>query len=300
MKKTVFMLIALLLLFGCKQKVSFGALPIRLDKSIPFTKGTVHFDDLEVRYLTVKDYLRKDNDDLVFFLHGFNNSEYEWVKAGGFGTLFYDTLKRHPDLPSTTVVSISLGGIFVFIDGAPMPYNADLEKLFVESMIPYFKKLCGKSGRVYFIGHSMGGFNSLTVSLRHPDIISGVAAISPYVAPISPFTEAFDKKGGELKMPGFQIKMLKNLLTGAYVTEDNWFRYNPFKLIETGKQFPYIAISDAENDLPGFEWSIDNFNDELTSRGIRHDFCKSPGDHNSTCDDLFVNFLSEISKSSGK
>ena len=146
------------------------------------------------------------------------------------------------------------------------------------------------------IGHSLGGYNSLTVSLRHPDVISGIAVISPYVAPISPFTDEFDRKGKELKMPSFQINMLKKLLTGAYVDEENWYRYNPFRLVEKGGNFPYIVLSDAVKDLPGFEWSIDNFNDLLEKKGVSHEFCKSAGDHDTTCKLFFSEFLEGISK----
>jgi pimeloyl-ACP methyl ester carboxylesterase len=297
MKRILPVVLSIFLLYGCKQTVNFGSKPAMIDKNISFEKGSIKFGEkiTETRYVTVSDQVRKDNNDIAFYLHGFGMSEYEWISKGGFGSLFYDTLRTNPDLPSMTVVSISLGGIFVFIDGAPEPYNADLDKLLITEIIPYFKKKYAKSGNVYLIGHSLGGFNSLTVSLRHPDIIKGIAVISPYVAPISPFTPEFDKKGRELKMPGYQIKMLKNLLTSAYINEENWYRYNPFQLVETGKEFPFIAISDAKSDLPGFEWSIDNFADLLEKKGVSHVFCKSEGDHNTTCKLFFNEFLTRIS-----
>jgi pimeloyl-ACP methyl ester carboxylesterase len=232
---------------------------------------------------------------MIIFLHGFNGTELDWVKDKGFGSLYYETLKANPELKSLPVVSISIGGIYVFEDGAPDPYNADLEQMFFNDIIPYFQKMLSVNNKVYLIGHSLGGFNSLSLSLRHPDKISGIAVISPYVAPISPFTDEFDKKGKELKMSDFQVKFLKTLLTGAYVTEKKWFEYNPFKLVESGKSFPYISISDAKNDLPGFEWSIDNFNALLDEKSIRHNYCKSSGDHNTACKDLFYEFLKNIS-----
>jgi pimeloyl-ACP methyl ester carboxylesterase len=288
----------LLVLTGCKKNIAFGQRPMVLDKDIKYEKGSVHFneDNLDVKYIVVRDHLRKDSDDgIVFYLHGFNRTEYEWVEDGGFGSLFYRTLKSNPDLKSYTVVSISLGGIFVFVDGAPSPYNADLEKMFFDRIVPYFREKLSKKDGIYLVGHSLGGYNSLTLALRHPDSISAIAVISPYVAPISPFTTRFDEKGKELKMTGFQIKMLKSLLTGAYSTEEKWDSYNPFMLAQTADKFPFISVSDAKNDLPGFEWSIDNFNAILEKKGARHSYCKSEGDHNSTCDDFFSDFLFTLS-----
>ncbi len=297
-KSLLLFLFFVVLISGCKKYIQPGIPPAHLDNDIKYKRGRVYFkkERLEVKYLYVKDYIRKDCPDIIFYLHGIYTDELEWVERNGFGTMFYNIIKENPEFKSFTVVSISLGGAYLFIQGAPYPFNADMETFFTGSIVPYFKKMLSKNGKVYLIGHSLGGFNSLMLSLRHPDMFPAIAVISPYVAPISPFTDAFDEKGRQLHMSDFQVKMLKNMLIHAFATEEKWDEYNPFKLLDKTGVYPYISLSDARNDLPGFEWSIDNFNEELVKHNVRHSFCKSGGSHDTACRKVFYDFLSEISK----
>jgi S-formylglutathione hydrolase FrmB len=298
MKKFILLsIISLIFLSGCRKLISEGEKPKSIQKEIPYKSGSTFFkeENLEVKYITVENFLKKDSNDIIFYLHGLNRTEFEWVEENGFGKNFYEVVKENPDIKSFTVVSISMGGVYLFIDGAPYPYSAVLESFFLNKIIPFFKQKYSKTGNVYLIGHSLGGFNALMVSLRHPDKVKAVSLISPYVAPISPFTKSFDEKGKELRMPLFQVMLLKFLLTNAFKNERKWEEYNPFKLIEKENNFPYISLSDSRNDLPGFEWSIDNFAGELERRGIEHSFCKSDGDHWSVCKKNFYNFLKKIS-----
>ncbi|MBN2547040.1 MAG: hypothetical protein JXB50_14660 [Spirochaetes bacterium] len=297
--KKKFLYIAFIFIFfvSCIKIIRQGVKPEIIDKTIPFEYGKYLIADekIMVKFAIVENFIKKDSDDIIFYLHGINRSELEWIEENGFGAMFYNVIKENPSLDSFTVISISLGGAFVFIEDAPFPYSANLESLFLNNIIPYFKNKYLKTGNVYLIGHSLGGYNSITISFRYPDKIKAIAVISPYVAPISPFSSDFDKKGTELNMPKLQVKILKTLLISAYESESKWFEYNPFMLIEKQDKFPYISISDAKNDLPGFEWSIDNFVKELEKNNIEHAYCKSEGDHRSTCKKIFYNFLEKIS-----
>jgi len=298
MKKILLLsIIFLFLLSSCKKFIQQGEKPAELDKEIPYKSGKVFFEEekLELKYVSVENYIRKDSDDIIFYLHGINRSELEWIEENGFGKMFYNVLKENPDLKSYTVISITLGGTYLFIEGAPSPYNTDLETFFFKKIVPYFKEKYSKKGNIYLIGHSLGGFNALILGLRNPDKIKAISVFSPYVAPISPFSKDFENKGKELKMPDFQVAVLKSMLTNAYKTEEKWNDYNPFVLLNKNTNFPYIALSDAKNDLPGFEWSIDNFNKELEKKRIEHSFCKSEGDHRTTCNYTIYNFLKKIS-----
>jgi len=299
MKKIFLILAFIALIFSsCVNIIQYGKNPEKLDKTIPYESGKyiVKEKNIAVNYAAVENFIKKDSEDIIFYLHGIGRSELEWVEENGFGSIFYNVIKENPNLKSFTVVSISLGAAYVFIENAPAPYSADLESLFLNNIIPYFKNKYSKFGKAYLIGHSLGGYNSITVSFRHPDKIPAITVISPYVAPISPFTKDFDKKGVELKMPKLQVNILKAMLTKAYGSESKWFEYNPFKLIEKQDKFPYISISNAKNDFPGFEWSIDNFTNELARKNIEHSYCKSEGDHNTTCKKNFYNFLEKISQ----
>ncbi len=295
----ILLLFFLLVFFNCKKIIIFGKNPKEIQEDIVFEKGKIYFKDerLELRYVITKESVEENkNNSIIFYFHGIYRNQLEWVEKNGFGKSYFDELKNKPDFKSYPVVSISLGSSFLFLKYLPAPYDADTESLFINKIVPYFKEKLNCNGKVYLIGHSMGGFNALTLSLRNPELFPVAVVISPYVAPISPFGEEFDKKGEELKMPKLQVKILKSTLTKAFQSEEEWYKYNPFKLVEKNNKFPFIIMSAATNDLPGFEWSIKDFDKLLTNKGIDHYFCDNPGDHRTTCKMLFNKFFEVISK----
>lgn len=288
----------LFLSLNCKKIIMFGKNPEGLEEDMTFEKGKIYFKEekLEVRYVITKEAVKEDiNNSIIFYFHGLYRNQLEWVEKNGFGKNYLDELKKNTLFKSFPVVSISLGRSFLFLKYLPAPYDADIESLFINKIVPYFKKKLDCNGKVYLIGHSMGGFNALTLSLRNPELFPVAAVISPYVAPISPFNEKFNEKGVELKMSKLQVKILKDTLTGAFLSEDEWYKYNPFKLAETNKKFPFIIMSAATNDLPGFEVSIKDFDKLLKDKGIDHYFCNIPGDHRTACGMMFNKFLETVS-----
>ena len=288
----------LIILIGCKKVVRFGEKPKELQADIAYEKGKIYFKEerLEVRYVITKELVKEDkSNNIIFYFHGFNRTELEWINKDGFGNIYYNELRKNSDFKSFPVVSISLGGTFLFLNYLPKPFDADTESLFINKIVPYFKEKLNSYGKVFLVGHSMGGFNALTLSLRNPELFPVITIISPYVAPISPFTDDFDKMGEKLKMPKLQVNMLKNILTKAFQSEEEWYKYNPFKLIEKNNNFPFIIMSTTTNDLPGFEASIKDFDKLLSENKIKHYFCDTPGDHNTTCKMLFFKFLEVIS-----
>ena len=196
------------------------------------------------------------------------------------------------------MISISLGGAFLFVEDAPYPYDADLESLFISTIIPYFQDLLNKHRHVYLIGHSMGGFNALMLALRNPSKFTCIATISPFVAPISPFSKEFEIRGKELRMSKFQIFMIKNMLTTAFETQEKWTKYNPFNLINNfdDNEYPFIILSSATNDLPGFAVSINGFSKLLDKKDFPYYYCEAEGDHKSICHNVFYKFLEKINR----
>lgn len=290
--------IFIMLFFSCGSKVRFGQKPNKLDPKIKFTHAVTNFppNSTQLRYLIVDSTDDRNTTDLIFYLHGLERTEYEWVEQNGFGSKFYSVLKEQPQFVKLPVVSISLAGSFLLIEDAPKPFDTNIESLFLKQIIPYFQKKLNRMGKVYLIGHSLGGFNSLMVSLRHPDLFTTIAIISPYTAPISPFnTKEFEAAGKKFKMSKFQIAFIKQLLTGAFGNEKKWNEYNPFALLEKDKKTPYIIMSSATKDLPGFEWAINEFDKALNEKNIPHTYCTVTGGHKDTCKKLFEEFLQRLS-----
>lgn len=297
LKHLYILCIFVLILFNCNY-FRFGLKPANLEKSIEFEKGQYVIKDkrLKVKYVITGKEENNSHDDIIFYFHGFGRSELEWVEENGFGKVYYDVIKSNPEFYSIPVVSISLGGTFLFVEDAPAPFSADIETLFIEEIVPYFQNKLNKKGNVYLIGHSMGGFNALMLSLRNPSLFRCITAISPFVAPISPYSDDFQKKGEELKMSKFQVNMSKKMLTFAFPTEKKWLEYNPFYLVEKyeDNEKPYIFLSSATEDLPGFSESIDEFSGLLKKARFDYNYCSSKGDHKSVCFNLFYGFLDFI------
>ena len=297
--KNFSIVLVLFILVSCYKLLVYGQNPEKLAEDMNYEQGFASFKDegIRLRYLITKWNVKDNtNNGIIFYFHGLGKNELEWVEEGGFGTIYHDMIINNSHLKSFPVVSITLGATYLFLNDAPAPYKMDMEEFFIQKIIPYFKEKLNCSGKIYLIGHSMGGYNTLTLSLRYPKMFPVITAISPYTAPISPFSDAFDKKGEELNMPKLQTAVLKKLLTNAYKTEENWDQYNPFVLIEKNKTFPYMIFSTAKNDLPGFEWSITNFSNVLEKKEIPHYFCKTEGDHKSVCKNIFLHFLEKISE----
>jgi len=287
-----------IIISSCSAKAGVTFISKRTDPSLISGKGQVLFSkNIRAKYIVTFYPEHKKTSDIIFYFHGLGKNELEWAEKDGFGRVYYETVTKG-NFSSPPVVSITLGPAYFFLEDAPAPYNTDLESLFIKEIVPYFQDTFNRKGKVYLIGHSMGGFNALTLSLRNPDKFHIIAAMSPYTAPISPFSKEFEEKGKELNMPNFQVNMLKMQLTNAFKTEKKWNEYNPFYLVEHKKYSnpPFIILSRATNDLPGFNWSINEFADLLNKKDIPNISCEASGDHRTSCGLVFKEFLNEISQ----
>ncbi|MFZ2956929.1 MAG: alpha/beta hydrolase [Candidatus Ozemobacteraceae bacterium] len=50
-----------------------------------------------------------------------------------------------------------------------------------EAFSEIIRKLCG--GKAYVIGYSLGAFTALKIAIKHPELVSGLGLIAPYVVP---------------------------------------------------------------------------------------------------------------------
>jgi pimeloyl-ACP methyl ester carboxylesterase len=113
---------------------------------------------------------------LVISLHGFGGNH-----ASGVGIPLVQTLAaRHNGraLKPMAVVAVDGGGLY----WNPHPGDNPMAML-VDEVIPMCQRLgLGRSqGGIATIGISMGGYGSLLLAEKHPQLISAVAAISPAV-----------------------------------------------------------------------------------------------------------------------
>ncbi|HNZ27930.1 MAG TPA: alpha/beta hydrolase [Spirochaetota bacterium] len=298
LRDAAFCFIILICFTACQKIFLEGLRPGKIDKSINYDRGTLQFDEekIKLRYIIAKNVIKNDNPcDFIIYLHGIGRTELDWVDEKSFGKRYYLLLKQNPQLKELPVVSISFGFVYVIYNEAPEPFKADLEHLFINEIVPYFRKELKCNGKIHLIGHSLGGFNALTLSLKYPDVFSNVLAISPFIMPFSPFNEEEYRnslRGLGLRDPSMYA--YQYWIKEAYKDEKNWNNYNPYCIIDNKVKKPLIFLSSAANDYPGFSEFISCFVDKLEKNNVAFFYDRSEGPHKSVSDSLYLSFLRSI------
>ncbi|MBP7553069.1 MAG: alpha/beta fold hydrolase [Spirochaetes bacterium] len=295
---TIFYLTIIICFTSCQKIFLEGLRPGKIDKTIAYNRGNLEFNEekLNLRYIITKNVLKQDDTgDFIIYFHGIGRTELDWVDEKSFGKRYYLLLKQNPQFKELPVVSISFGFVYVIYNEAPEPFNADLEYLFINKIVPYFREELKSYGKIHLIGHSLGGFNALTLSLKYPDIFSNVLAISPFIMPFSPFNEEeYRNSLSSLGLKDPSMYAYQYWIKEAYKEEKNWNNYNPYCIIDNEVKKPLIFLSSATNDYPGFSEFISCFVDKLEKNNVAFFYDRSEGPHKSVSDNLYLNFLRSI------
>ena len=117
---------------------------------------------------------------VVYLLHGYTDNESGWIQFGGIN-LAADRAIAEREIPPMIIVMPD-GGVTFYINDAANKVR--YEDMFVKEFIPFIdatyrtrpaKEFRGISGL------SMGGWGSLTLAMRHPDLFTACAAFSAAV-----------------------------------------------------------------------------------------------------------------------
>ena len=178
----------------------------------------------------------------MYLLHGYPRDQDHWLELG-LQQVLDDHLSRGEWPGVIAVMPQQPEPYFTHTDGGP----SSLEQVITEGLVPAvdatFRTRAEPEGRA-IVGISRGGVWALEISLRHPDMFSGVAALSPALTVNHPRPT-----------------------------------YDPGVIAQQAEDLPeriWISVGDSE---PSFQVGIDKFTSVLDQEGIDYVYIHSSGRH---------------------
>ena len=210
---------------------------------------------------------------VLYFLHGLGGNEQMLVNSGGMNLV--EDLWDRKEIAEFVIVTPAAGQSFYINsrDG-----KVRYEDFFVREFIPYIERRyrirAGRAARG-ISGVSMGGFGSLHLALRHPELFGAVSAHSA----------ALIEKPSRAGLATAQENGLGRMLGEAFgipFDAEYWERESPFAIVREAPKLAGMKIyfdCGTEDDF-GFNVGAQQFHDLLVARKIPHEFHLYPGGHN--------------------
>ncbi len=135
-------------------------------------RGQIVFDELDSYQYSIYKPPEKP-EFLIFFLHGSFSDEKFWNE---YYEIMDDLIFRK-EIKSVAGVAVSVGNSY-WVDSEKY---GNVESFFIESFVPYIKKIFPEIGRdkTILCGCSMGGYGALRYSLLYPELFSKAILLSP-------------------------------------------------------------------------------------------------------------------------
>ena len=188
---------------------------------------------------------------VVYLLHGVTDDESAWIQFGEVNRTA-DKAISEGEVPPM-IIFMPDGGLTWYINDSrnQVPY----EKMFIEELIPHvdatFRTRPDREFRAVS-GLSMGGYGSLMLAMRHPDLFGACAAFSSGVHTDSEIVEMEDERYDELFTDLFGDR-----LRGSERLTAHFEAYSPL----------HLARSVPLEDLKKVRWYIDCGDDDFLYRG---------------------------------
>lgn len=210
---------------------------------------------------------------ILYFLHGLGENEQILVNSGGMNLV--DDLWDRKAIAEFVIVTPAAGRSFYINsrDG-----KVRYEEFFVREFMPYIEshyRIRAERRERGISGVSMGGFGSLHLALRHPELFEAVSAHSA----------ALIDKPPRADLAGTGAVGLGRVLGSAFgepFDPQYWERESPFTIVRSGVKLAEMKIyfdCGTEDDF-GFNAGAQAFHDLLLARKIPHEFYLYPGGHN--------------------
>jgi S-formylglutathione hydrolase FrmB len=209
---------------------------------------------------------------VLFYLHGLFENEHSWIDRGGQS--IYESLVTSGEAGEFIVVLPDGGKTFYVnsLDG-----RARYEDFFIQELVPWvdqnFRTLASRPSRG-IAGDSMGGYGSLHLGMRHPELFGSVSAQS--AALLAKLPDPLPTEGRW----GFYARILQEPF-GSPLNESYWQANSPLTLAEEPSRFSGLKLYfDCGNqDRYGFDEGAKQLDKTLAAKGFPHEFEMREGNH---------------------
>jgi enterochelin esterase-like enzyme len=235
--------------------------------------------DREVKYsvmLPASYHTFNKDYPVIYLLHGFGGNQESWLNRCNIAQLV-DSLLYLGDIGEFIYVMPDAGNSYYInsYDNSNRYYDFFIEE-FVPTIDSLFHTQNRKNSRI-LMGLSMGGYGSIILALKNPELFGMVIALSPSVRNQEMFEnlaqEKYDNFFGPVYGPG---------LTGDNRITSHWKKNSPYFLVDSSTAESYSGINwyiDCglyDDFLPASE----AFHQLLLQYRIPHEFHIRPGEHN--------------------
>lgn len=218
------------------------------------------------------------NADVVYYLHGANGSAETWANTPYFRRIYDAWGTQAP-----TVISVSYGPVWLLAEKNTSTYSG-LYTHFVSTALPAIEKAQAlKPARRLLAGSSMGGFNSVQLYLKNPELFARVALLCPAVAEVGPYSgdEAIDayveRTGADDALVANSIYLTRLFFPtrAAYQSADPL----PQAAARVTAKSPPLFVSIGLQDEYGFFEGAGKLVDLVKSKGARAAYSPVQGTH---------------------
>jgi S-formylglutathione hydrolase FrmB len=217
---------------------------------------------------------------VLYFLHGLNENEMRWSTRGE-ADLTLDKLIASKSI-GEFIVAIPMSDPRSFYTNARAG-NAPWEDAVVKEFIPMIESQnrvqAGRATRG-ISGISMGGYGSLKIAMKHPEMFGSVSAHSAALVPDFNTTTVTGRRLDQFKALFDSIYGI-GFSGGGTLDVSYWNANNPFELAkDTAKlQGLKIYLDCGTEDEYGFYAGQRTFDEQLTKAKYAHTAALFPGNH---------------------
>ncbi len=229
------------------------------------------------------------NGQTWFFFHGAGGDSESW--KGLIPKIL--TVRQYASHPR--IVSFSMGSKWFLVDRTSKQRLA-ANTLFWNEILPFVKNRFARLGKTTALGHSMGGFNALSVFLDNPDFWDTVVLISPAVADLAPYASQTEKENYVRRMKRNTLRQwLKSFskpdtrkidgILGNWrnLVSDNqeWRRIDPLARLKNldRRSNTRFFVTAGKKDPFGFSEGVMKISAILAEKGISVKYHISDGGH---------------------